>query len=104
MVRMERTETAFISFKLAHTGATVIFEVPTNLSIASFIEFAKENAYERFPISRNQEIEIVEAGQNIPGIRDEDAPVLARDFNTTLREKYNGAYNNVSFYIRFYAM
>jgi hypothetical protein len=90
-----------ITFKIAHTGENAIFEVPTNISMASFIELAKNNAYNRFQIRRNQEIEIVEAGQNIYGLRDEEAPALIAVFNTTFQEKYNGLYNNLSFYIRF---
>ena len=47
---------SLITFKIAHTGENAIFEVPTNISIANFIEFAKNNAYNRFQIRRNQEI------------------------------------------------
>ena len=95
-------EVALIYFKVAHTGENAIFEVPTNICTKNFIEFAKNNAYERFQIDRSQEIEIVEAGQNIPGVRAaEDAPAFVGDFNTTVREKYNGVYTNLAFYIRF---
>ena len=93
--------TSLITFKIAHTGENMVFEVPTNISIANFIEFAKNNAYNRFQIRRNQEIEIVQAGQHIYGLRDEEAPALIPEFNTTFQEKYNGLYNNLCFYIRF---
>jgi hypothetical protein len=36
----------------------------------------------------------------IPGVLSEDAPALQRDFNTTVRQRYNGVYNNRAFYIR----
>ena len=101
MTASNANETAFIYFKVAHTGENAIFEVPTNLCIANLIEFAKNNAYERFHINRNQRIEIVEANQDIPGTRAEDAPALVRDFNTTVRQKYNGVYENLSFYVRY---
>jgi hypothetical protein len=95
-------EFALIYFKVAHTGENAIFEVPTNICTKNFIEFAKNNAYERFHIDANQEIEIVEAGQNIPGVRAaEDAPAFVGDCNTTVREKYNGVYTNLAFYVRF---
>ena len=95
-------EIAMIYFKVAHTGENAIFEVPTNICTKNLIEFAKNNAYERFNIDANQEIEIVEAGQNIPGIRAaEDAPAFVGDCNTTVREKYNGVYTNLAFYVRF---
>jgi len=95
-------EIALIYFKVAHTGENAIFEVPTNICTKNFIEFAKNCAYERFQIDENQEIEIVEAGQNILGVRAaEDAPALVGDGDTTVREKYNGVYTNVAFYVRF---
>jgi hypothetical protein len=93
-------EFAQIYFKVAHTGQNAMFNVPTNICIANLIEFAKYEAYDVFQISRNQELEIVEVGQDFQG-RSEDAPALERDFDTTVRQKYNGAYNNVAFYIRF---
>lgn len=93
-------EFAGLYFKLANTEQTRIYQVPTNLCIANFIEHIKNNAYHDFNISRNQEIEIVEAGQDIPGVLSEDAPALQRDFHTTVRERYNGVYNNRAFYIR----
>jgi len=95
-------EYASIYFKVAHTGENAIFEVPTNICTKNFIEFAKNNAYERFQIDANQEIEIVEAGQNIPGVRAaEDAPAFVGDCNITVREKFNGVYTNLAFYVRF---
>jgi hypothetical protein len=97
-----QSEIALIYFKVAHTGENAIFEVPTNICTKNFIEFAKNNAYERFHIDENQEIEIVEAGQNIPGVRAaEDAPAFVGDCNITVREKYNGVYTNLAFYVRF---
>jgi len=96
----EPREIAEFYFKLANTEQTIIYNIPTNLSIANFIEFVKNSAYNDFNISRNQQIEIVEAGQCIPGILSEDAPALQRDFHTTVRQRYNGVYNNRAFYIR----
>jgi len=96
----EPREIAEFYFKLANTEQTIIYNIPTNLSIANFIEFVKNGAYNDFNISRNQQIEIVEAGQDIPGVLSEDAPALQRDFHTTVRHRYNGVYNNRAFYIR----
>jgi len=89
-----------IPFKLAGTGQTRIYDIPTNLSIANFIEHIKNNAYIDFNINRSHNIEIVEAGQNIPNIRGEDAPALRCEFNVTIREKYNGMIEQLAFYIR----
>ena len=93
-------EFANLYFKLANTDQTIIYNIPDNLCIANFIEYVKNNAYADFNISRNLQIEIVEAGQDIPGVLSEDAPALQRDFHTTIRQRYNGVYNNRAFYIR----
>ena len=93
-------EVATFYFKVANTSDNVTIQVPTNLCIANFIEYVKNFAYPYFNIDRNTHIEIVEVGQDIPGVRAEDAPALQRDFNTTVRQRYNGVYENQAFYIR----
>ena len=94
-------ETATFYFKIAHTGEKIILEIPVNITIANFIEHVKHEARSVFNINRNQRIEIVECGQGNQQIRDEDAPAIRRDFNTTIRQKYNGNYTDKAFYIRF---
>jgi hypothetical protein len=87
-------------FKFVNTGETIIYNIPTNLCIANFIEFVKNQAYRDFNIDRRNRIEIVESGQLIPNVRSEDAPALRRDFNTTIRQLYNGVYDDKAFYVR----
>jgi hypothetical protein len=89
-----------IDFKVAHTGQRVTFNVPINISMKNFIEFVKNNAYETFDINRNLNIEVVEAGQGGTYLRSEDAPAVESDCNITFRQKYNGNYKNIAFYIR----
>ena len=91
---------ALFSFKIVNTRQVTTFAVPTNLCIANFIEFTKNKIYETFAINRNANIEIVEAGQGNPYVRAEDAPSLEPNKNITIREKYNGVYGNISFYVR----
>jgi len=93
-------ETATFYFKIAHTGEKIMLEIPVDISISNFIEHAKYEARSVFNINRNQRIEIVECGQGNEQIRDEEAPALQRDFNTTIRRKYNEDYTNKAFYIR----
>ena len=94
-------ELASFYFKIVNTAENVTIQVPTNLCIANFIEYIKNFAYPYFNIDRNNHIEIVEIGQDIPGVlRAEDAPALRRDFDTTIRQRYNGVYENRAFYIR----
>jgi len=93
-------ETASFHFKLAYTEQTTKILVPVNICIANFIEFVKFEVYNRFNIDRNLNIEIVEAGQGTRELRGEDAPALQLDFDTTVRQKFNGIYETAAFYIR----
>ena len=94
------TEMVSFYFKIAYTERTAMISVPVNICIANFIEFAKAEIYNIFNIDRNLNIEIVEAGQGTTELRGEDAPALEIDFNRTIREKFNGCYDTVAFYIR----
>lgn len=91
---------AYLHFKITNTEQCATFDVPTNLCIANFIEYVKYKASEEFGFNINTNIEIVEAGQGIPGLASEDAPAIEPNTNITLREKYNDVYDK-SFYIRF---
>ena len=93
-------ETTTFYFKNIHTVEKILIEIPVDISITNFIEHVKHEARNVFNINRNQRIEIVECGQGNQEISDEDAPALQRDFNTTIRRKYNGHYTNIAFYIR----
>ena len=95
----ERASAPF-AFKIAYTEQNATFVVPVDICIANFIEHVKYEAYNRFNIDRNLDLEIVEAGQGTRELRGEDAPALQLDFDTTVRQKYNGAYETVAFYIR----
>ena len=94
-------ETATFYFKIAHTGEKILIEIPLDICITNFVEYVKYKAFDVFNINRNQRIEIVECGQGNQEIRAEDAPAIQLDFNTTIRQKYNGNYTDKAFYIRF---
>lgn len=94
-------EKASFYFKIAHSGEKILIEVPVDICISNFIEHVKYETRLAFNLNRNQRIEIVECCQGNEQMRDEDAPALQRDFNTTIRGKYNGDYTNKAFYIRF---
>jgi len=93
-------EVAPFYFKIAYTTQTTILDVPTNICTKNFICFVKNNIYERLNIDINLNIEIVEAGQEGPNMRSEDAPAFQGEDNITVRQKYNGVYENIAFYIR----
>ena len=93
-------ETALFYYKIAYTEQTTRILIPTNICISNFIEYAKAEIYDRLNINKNLNIELVEAGQGNRELRDEDGEALQLDFNTTVRQKYNGSYDTVAFYIR----
>lgn len=96
----ENVETIYFNFKIVYTEQVATFAVPTNLCIANFIEYIKFKTSEAFNTDINRSIEIVETGQETENLAAEEAPALQPDTNTTIRERYNGVYENVSFYIR----
>ena len=91
---------ALFNFKIENTDQVASVAVPTNLCIANFIEFVKNKICEILAININTNIEIVEAGQGNHYVRAEDAPALEPNKDITIREKYNGIYENISFYVR----
>ena len=82
-------------FKKVFTNESQIYNVNINQTITEFIANIKIQAYRDFNISINSNIEIIETGH----IDSELAPALENS-EITIREKYNGRYNQISFYIR----
>lgn len=95
-----RREIVRFPFKLAHTNQTMIYEIPTNITIANFVEYIKARAYRDFNVNPENRIEIVDSHQCLPNISDEDALPILISHNITIREKYHGTYDGCAFYIR----
>lgn len=92
-------------FKLAYTHHIRVYEFRTDTTIASLIEIIQKNVFDIFDpfIDRTvfKQVEVVESGQynNINGFNPELAPALEPS-EITIREKYEGRYNQIAFYIR----
>jgi hypothetical protein len=87
-------------FKLAYTCETRYYEVNADMSITDFISDIKNRARTDFEIQLDEDIEIVEAGQNsLNGQAAEMAPELEPS-SATIREIYGNKYNLTAFYIR----
>jgi len=97
---LNNNEVVSFYLKVAYTEQSGSFNISPNVCIANFIENAKYIAYENFNIDRNSIIEIVDVHQEIVGQRAEEGPALERDFSTTIRQRYNGNYTNLAFYVR----
>jgi hypothetical protein len=93
-------------FKIAFTHHSRVFEFPLDCTIASLIEIVRGKAFDAFHpfLDRTlfNDVEIVEAGQyndKVIGWQPEFAPTL-QPSSITIREKYEGRYNQTAFYIR----
>ena len=92
--------------KLAYTHHVRVYTFSPDTTIASLIEIIQKNAFADFDpfIDRTifNQVEVVESGQynNINGFNPELAPALEPN-SQTIREKYEGRYNQTAFYIRY---
>jgi len=88
-------------FTLIYSSITKKYSICPSWTIDTFINFIKSNAYNDFNISKEFDIEIVESYSyyNINARNPQFAPSVRRS-QKTIREKYDGKYQSISFYIR----
>ena len=73
---------------------------PLSLSVIEFINRVKLNSIDLLNINAPYDnIEVVEAGQEIPYVNAEDAPCMINE-NITMYEKYGNHLQYMSFYVR----
>jgi len=91
--------------KLAYTHHVRMYEFRPDTTMESLIEIIQKSAFNVFDPFIDQtlfnKVEVVESGQynNIHGFNPELAPALEPS-EITIREKYEGRYNQTAFYIR----
>jgi hypothetical protein len=93
---MTQNEDIKVCFKLARTLIVKYYPINPYWTISEMYENVRPKIETDFHLTN---VEIVEAGQNIPGIFAEDAPALEPTDNMVLWAKF-GHYMNVTFYIR----
>ena len=87
-----------IYLKQIFTDRTIIYSIPVNDSMATIIKNLKLWIMRDFQLDN---VEIVEAGQNVPqGQRAENAPALISDESMTFEQKYGNILYQIAFYIR----
>ena len=92
--------------KQVYTENTMMCPLSTFLTVTAFIaEVQRFSANQIYNISPDRteliaNIEVVEAGQTINGVRSEDAPELQPDDNITMQEKYGDKLKFTAFYVR----
>ena len=96
-----------IQFKFAYTHHTRDYDFSEDTTIRDLIAFIQKRAYTDFVFFKLDPIEypcitIVEAGQynNVNGYDPELAPAI-QPSDETLKERYNGKYQRVGFFIRY---
>ena len=91
--------------KLAYTHHIRVYTFSPDTTMTSLIEIIQKNAFKDFEpfIDRTlfNQVEVVESGQynNINGFNPELAPALEPS-EITIRERFEGRYNQTAFYIR----
>jgi len=85
--------------KQAFTENIIKYTFSTSTTVASFIEGAKMLFVEYMNVYP-EKMEVLEAGQEIPDTKAEDAPKLQHE-NISIQEKYGDQIKNKAFYIRY---
>ena len=90
-------------FKLARTCETKVYNIPTEWNIRTMILNVQTWAKRDFPgltPVETRDIEVVIAGQEVPGIRfSEDAPPLDEEL-ISVKQKFSNVYGITAFYLR----
>jgi hypothetical protein len=90
-------------FKLARTCETKVYNIPTEWNIRTMILNVQTWAKRDFPgltPVEERDIEVVIAGQEVPGIRfSEDAPPLVEE-TISVKQKFANVYGCTAFYLR----
>ena len=89
--------------KIAYSEINDIFNVPKNLTISNFINYANSTIRNRFHIHSSYDIEVIEIGDHTYNCPNELIPKMEENHNQTMYEKYGHLYNRnclMAFYIR----
>jgi hypothetical protein len=85
--------------KQVFTENYIQYTFSTSITVTSFIEGVKMLFVESMNVYP-EKMEVIEAGQEIPHVKAEDAPKL-QDENISIQEKYGDQIKNKAFYIRY---
>jgi len=84
--------------KHIHTNESVVCFYPPSISVSQFIYEIQGIGVEIIGVDYTM-VEVVEAGQEIPGVKPENAPKMEEE-NITMYQKYGDKLKNMAFYIR----
>jgi hypothetical protein len=93
------TEWVTVYFKLVYSEDTIYYNIPIKWDMDSFINIVEEWIIKDWDLDENQVIDIIEMGQEIPGINPEDAPCLIEE-NITYYNKFIAKNKWPGFYIK----
>jgi len=100
-INRENEELICLYVKRVFTTKTKTYLINANGLLQTIISELLEDAHEIFEFESGMQLELVEAGQQIAGVKSEDAPAL--EINSpqeTFKQRFHNGFNNVALYIR----
>ena len=85
--------------KHINTNEYIVCFYPASISVSSFIHETQKIGREIIHVNDYKMVEVIEAGQEIPGVKPENAPKMEEE-SISMYEKYGDNLKNTAFYIR----
>lgn len=95
MIKIYKMEYYTFNFKFIYTDIIKQYSVEKNITLKNFIQDIKNRIRNDFNINNNEDIEIIEAGQE-----NNELSCALESSDITLKQKYETKYKMTSFYIK----
>lgn len=101
------TESVLCYVKCVYTNNAIYYKIPIHITVSQFIKrIQHQTARDLFELTTARQmeetipqIEVVEAGQEVPYFTQEEAPALVPE-EITLHQKYGNRLKHMAFYVR----
>jgi hypothetical protein len=95
----ENEELTRFYIKHINTDQYIVCFYPASISVSEFIYEIQKIGREIIGVNDYKMVEVIEAGQEIPGVKPENAPKMEEE-NISIYQKYGANLKNMAFYIR----
>lgn len=95
----ENEELMKFYIKHINTDQYIVCFYPASISVSEFICEIQKISREIIRVNDYKMVEVIEAGQEIPGVRPENAPKMEEE-SISMYQKYGDNLKNIAFYIR----
>ena len=85
--------------KHINTNEYIVCFYPASISVSEFICEIQKIGREIIRVNDYKMVEVIEAGQEIPGVKPENAPKMEEE-SISMYQKYGDNLKNMAFYIR----